>query len=76
MQQASITYPILQHFQHTKPLTMEADASDYALGCILSQSSDSGDLLPICFYSRKFTQVELNYPIFDKELLAVVAAFK
>ena len=31
---------------------------------------------PICFYSRKFTPAELNYPIYDKELLAVVAAFK
>ena len=27
-------------------------------------------------YSRKFTPAELNYPIHDKELLAVVEAFK
>ena len=68
--------PILQHFQPDLPLTIEADASDYALGCILSQHSPSGDLHPVCFYSRKFTAAERNYPIYDKELLAVVEAFK
>ena len=30
----------------------------------------------VCFYSRKFTAAEFNYPIYDKELLAVVEAFK
>ena len=57
-------------------LTIEADASDYALGCILSQPSPKGDLHPVCFYSRKFSAAELNYPIYDKEQLAVVAGFK
>ena len=42
----------------------------------MSQTSEAGDLLPICFYSRKFTPAELNYPIYDKELLAVVEAFR
>ena len=46
------------------------------MGCILSQSSPAGDLHPVCFHSRKFTPAELNYPIYDKELLAVVEAFK
>ena len=55
---------------------MEADASDFALGCILSQPSPAEDLHPLCFYSRKFTPAELNYPIYDKELLAVVEAFR
>ena len=32
LQQAFITAPILQHFEPTKPVTIEADASDYALG--------------------------------------------
>ena len=76
LQQAFTTAPILQHFQPSQTLTLEATASEFALGCILSQPSANGDLHPICFYSRKFTPAELNYPIYDKELLAVVAAFK
>ena len=55
---------------------METDASDFAIGCVLSQPSPSGDLHPICFFSRKLSPAELHYPIYDKELLAVVASFK
>ena len=76
LRQAFTTAPILTHFQPELPLVIEADASDFALGCVLSQPTTEGDLHPICFYSRKFTAAELNYPIYDKELLAVVAAFK
>ena len=47
--------PILQHFQPELPLTIEADASDFALGCILSQPAFDGELRPICFYSQKFS---------------------
>ena len=76
LQQAFTTAPILRHFQPELPLVIEADASDFALGCVLSQPTVEGDLHPVCFYSRKFTAAELNYPIYDKELLAVVAAFQ
>ena len=76
LQQAFTSAPILNHFQPELPLTLEADASDFALGCVLSQTSPQGDLLPICYFSRKFSAAELNYPIYDKELLAVVEGFK
>ena len=76
LQQAFTSAPILRHYQPDLPLTVEADASDFALGCVLSQPSPAGDMHPLCFYSRKFTPAELNYPIYDKELLAVVAAFR
>ena len=29
----------------------------------------------MAYYSRKFTAAEINYPIYDKELTAIVAAF-
>ena len=76
LQQAFTSAPILQHFQPDIPLTLEADASDFAIGCILSHHTAAGDILPICFYSRKLTPAELNYPIYDKELLAVVEGFR
>ena len=76
VQHAFTSAPILLHFNPDLPLTIKADASDFALGCVLSQPSPTGDLHSICFYSRKFTAAELNYPIYDKELLAVVEAFK
>ena len=76
LQQAFTTASILRHYQPDLPLTVEADASDFALGCVLSQPSADGHLHPLCFYNMKFTSAELNHPIYDKELLALVAAFK
>jgi hypothetical protein len=58
------------------PCVVGADASDYALGAELYQLSETGKKLPIAFASRKMTPAELNYPVHDKELLAIVYAFK
>ncbi|GMF82078.1 unnamed protein product [Aspergillus oryzae] len=40
------------------------------------QVGPDGKLRPIAFESRKLVQAELNYDIHDKELLAIVSAFK
>jgi len=67
---------ILAHFDTTKPVIIETDASDFAIGAILSQRDDRGRLHPVAFHSRKFQPVEINYKIHDKELLAIVDTFK
>ncbi|MBW0526603.1 hypothetical protein O181_066318 [Austropuccinia psidii MF-1] len=67
--------PILSHFDPFLPTILETDASDYALGAVLSQISDSGKH-PIAFDSRKLLLAELNYEINDKELLGIVWALK
>ncbi|MBW0526126.1 hypothetical protein O181_065841, partial [Austropuccinia psidii MF-1] len=51
------------------------DASDYALGAVLSQVNDPGEH-PIAFDSRKLLSAELNYEIHEKELLGTVWALK
>lgn len=55
----------------TVQFVLETDASDYALGAALHQNGR-----PIAFYSRKFTSSEINYPIYDKELLAILASLQ
>jgi len=70
------TAPILAHFDPKKPVIIETDASDFALGVVLSQRSEEGCLHPVAFHSRKFQPAEINYEIHDKELLAIVDAFK
>ncbi|MBW0508039.1 hypothetical protein O181_047754 [Austropuccinia psidii MF-1] len=60
------------------PLNEEAlktDASNYALGAVLSQVSDS-EKHPIAFNIHKRIPAELNYEINDKELLGIVWALK
>jgi hypothetical protein len=70
------TAPILAHARFDQPYVVETDGSDFALGAVLSQIQEDGKLHPIAFYSRKFTAAEINYEIYDKELLAIVAAFE
>ena len=54
---------------------VETDASDFALGCVLSQFKHKR-LDPLAFHSRKLNPAESNYEIHDKELLAILEAFK
>src|SRR5882724_230173 len=69
--------PILAHFNPDNPIIVETDASDYTIAAIISQiSPDDGDLHPIVFYSRSMQPAELNYEIYDKELLAILEAFQ
>ncbi len=53
--------PILIHPDPAKPFIVETDASDFALGAILSQFGIDGLLHPVTFYSRKLTSAEINY---------------
>jgi hypothetical protein len=73
---AFTTAPILAHFQPDRPSTVETDASDFAIAAVLSQPDSNNILHPVAFYSRKLTPAELNYEIYDKEMLAIVVALK
>jgi RNase H-like domain found in reverse transcriptase len=55
---------------------VETDASDYALGAILSLFDEEGVLHPVAFHSWTFTGAELNYDVHDKELLGIFEAFQ
>jgi hypothetical protein len=63
-------------FDPNKEIELETDSSDFALGGQIGQRDDQGKLHPIAFYSHKLHGAELNYPIYDKEFLAIVNCFK
>ncbi|MBW0579714.1 hypothetical protein O181_119429, partial [Austropuccinia psidii MF-1] len=73
--EAFTSAPILSHFNPSLPTNVETDASDYALGAVLSHVNDSGKH-PIAFDSCKRLPAELNYEIHEKELLGIVWALK
>ncbi|MBW0493362.1 hypothetical protein O181_033077, partial [Austropuccinia psidii MF-1] len=75
LKEAFTISPIISHFDPSLPTIVETDASDCALGAVLSQISDS-EKHPIAFESRKLLSAELNYEIHDKELLGIVWALK
>jgi len=54
--------PILRNPDSNKPFIVETDASNFAVGAILSQEF-AGQLHPIAFISTSLTKSQLNYPI-------------
>lgn len=67
--------PVLTKPDNSKRFYLQTDASDFALGAVLHQLNDEkGCLQPIAFFSRKFAPRELNYTVYEKELLAIINA--
>ncbi|POW12229.1 hypothetical protein PSHT_08173 [Puccinia striiformis] len=55
---------------------IHVDSSGYAIAAVLSQPDKSGNNRPVSYFSRKLTDRERAWPIFDLELLAIVLAFE
>ncbi|GJP35642.1 hypothetical protein CLOM_g20160, partial [Closterium sp. NIES-68] len=62
--------PVLRIADPERPFEVITDASDIAIGAVLN------GLQPIAYESRKMQSAERNYPVHDKEMLAIVHAFK
>ena len=65
--------PVLVLPRREEKFRVETDASEHAIGEVLSQEQDR-KWKPIAFLSRTMQPVERNYEIYDKELLAIVEA--
>jgi hypothetical protein len=76
LKKAILSEPVLATFDPEREIELETDASDFAQGAQIGQRDDDGMLHPIAFFSYKMHGAELNYPIYDKEFLAIVNAFK
>lgn len=70
LKQNLMTPPILSYPDFKKPFILTTDASNFALGAVLSQG-DIGTDKPIAYASRSLNKHELNKPIIEKELLAI-----
>ncbi|KAJ6437003.1 ectomycorrhiza-upregulated zf-MYND domain-containing protein [Purpureocillium lavendulum] len=67
--------PILKHFDPSRPIRVETDASQFAIGAIISQLHDDR-WHPVAFLSRKLQDAETRYAVPDCELLAITEAFR
>jgi hypothetical protein len=76
LKKAFTSAPILSHWIPNAQITVETDASDYAVAAILSITHPDNEIHPIAFHSRTLHSSELNYDIHDKELLAIFEAFR
>lgn len=67
--------PILQYSDFSKVFNLTCDASNYAIGCVLSQGPIGNDL-PIAYASRTLNKAEINYNTIEKELASIVWGIK
>ena len=68
--------PVLILPNPNTPFEVEANASDFAIGGQLGQRDENGRLYLVAFFSKKLEGPRLNYPIHDKELLAIIEVFQ
>ena len=65
--------PVLRIPNDEDPFKLSTDASDFAIGAVLSQKDMQTNLWhPVAFFSKSLDVHERNYEIYDKELLAVI----
>ena len=66
---------ILKIYTPSLPIVVKTDALDFALNICLIQKYPDGQH-PVIYYSCKITPPELNYNIYNKELLDIVTVLK
>ena len=67
-----MTRPVLAAPDLDKKFRVEADASNYATGGVLSVKCSNGIWRLVAFISKSLSNIERNYEIHDKEMLVVV----
>ena len=68
-----ISAPVLIRPDFTKPFPLYCDASDFAIGAVLTQEVE-GEQHPIIFINRLLTSAERKYTTTEKECKAVLCA--
>jgi len=66
------TRPVLAALDLDKEFRVEADASNYAIGGVLLMKCSDELWRPVTFISKSLSDIEWNYEIHDKKMLAVI----
>jgi hypothetical protein len=74
LKKAVTTAPVLAFPNDSAAYRVEADSSDFATGGVLSQVQEDGKWHPVAFLSKSLDEVQRNYDIGDKEMLAIIRA--
>ena len=75
MKRRLTTAPVLSMPTEEDPYILDTDASDFAIGAVLSQIVD-GEEHVIAYASKRLSRTEVNYCVTRRELLAVVFFLK
>lgn len=75
LKSALVSAPVLTMPDYSKPFSVACDASDVAIGAVLSQDI-GGEEHPISFFSQKLSASERKYSVTERECLAVIRAIE
>src|SRR5258708_1256724 len=67
---------MLTFLSKSSPFHLECDASNFTTGAVLLQQQEDGLFHPIGFMSKSFSNMERNYQIHNKEMLAIMCALE
>ena len=70
------TASILAHFNSDLECVLKADSSDHVQEDVLLQYDKNNVLYLVAYFSQKLNTVELNYKIYNKELLTIIQCFE
>jgi len=72
LKECFIKEPVLAAPDLNKKMRMEMDALDYMTGGVLSMECEDGLWRPVAFLSKPLNEMERNYEIHDKKMLAII----
>ena len=72
MKEKFTTEPVLVTPDLDKEMRVEVDASDFAMGGVLSMKCEDKRWRPVAYISKSLNKAERNYEIHDKEMLAII----
>ena len=67
---------ILKIYRLELLIKVKTDLLDFILEVYIIQKHEDKIWHPVTYYSRKLTPLELNYNIYNKELLAIITVLK
>ena len=71
---AFTTAPVLQYPSQDRKFHLETDVSEFTIGGVISIKCNDSEFRPVTYMSHSMTPPKRNYPIHDKEMLAIIKA--
>lgn len=75
LKSALVSAPVLTMPDYARPFSIACDASDVAIGAVLTQEVE-GEEHPISYFSQKLSPSERKYSVTERECLAVIRAIE